>query len=120
MSGTFWTGIRHFVLWDYRRGSWQYDVMVGLILGFIFLTPRDFFRDQPRPKSVTMLPDEHGASVFWIEAELLHAASDADRLRYAGLILQGQPSGKNRTIVRLEPILDAEQEVRGYMAYTRP
>lgn len=31
------------LIWYYERGSWQYDVMVILILAFIFLTPRSFF-----------------------------------------------------------------------------
>ena len=42
------SGFKRFILWDYARASWQYDVMVGIILAFIFLTPRDWFRDQPR------------------------------------------------------------------------
>ena len=41
-------GLKRFILWDYPRASWQYDVMVGVILAFIFLTPRSWFRDQPR------------------------------------------------------------------------
>lgn len=31
------------LIWYYERGSWQYDVIVILILAFIFLTPRSFF-----------------------------------------------------------------------------
>ena len=38
-----------FLWWTYPRGSLEYDVMVALILAFIFLTPPRFFRDQPRP-----------------------------------------------------------------------
>lgn len=38
-----------FLWWNYPRGSLEYDIMVGIILVFIFLTPRHFFRDQPRP-----------------------------------------------------------------------
>ncbi|HEY7839069.1 MAG TPA: hypothetical protein VIC54_10770 [Terriglobales bacterium] len=38
-----------FIWWTYPRGSLEYDIIVGLILAFIFLTPRGFFRDQPRP-----------------------------------------------------------------------
>lgn len=120
MSGGVWTGVKRFILWDYKRGSWQYDVMVGLILAFIFLTPRDFFRDQPKPKSVTMLPGEHGTSVFWIEADLLNGRNEAERLEQAASIVRRQTSGKNRALVRLETIYDAENEVRGYMAFTRP
>ena len=31
------------VLWNYRRTSWQYDVICVLILAFIFLTPPNWF-----------------------------------------------------------------------------
>ena len=34
------TGLKRFILWDYARGSLQYDLMVVLILAFIFVTPR--------------------------------------------------------------------------------
>jgi len=33
--------------WSYERGSWQYDVAVILILIFVLLTPRRWFRDLP-------------------------------------------------------------------------
>jgi hypothetical protein len=36
------------VFWSYERGSWQYDVIVAVILAFIFLTPRSWFHDQPQ------------------------------------------------------------------------
>ncbi|HWG36928.1 MAG TPA: hypothetical protein VN690_04345 [Terriglobales bacterium] len=38
-----------FLWWNYPRGTLEYDIMVAVILAFIFLTPRHFFRDQPRP-----------------------------------------------------------------------
>ncbi len=31
------------VLWDYMRGTWQYDVFCLLIVAFIFLTPKIWF-----------------------------------------------------------------------------
>lgn len=34
--------------WSYERGAWQYDVAVVLILIFVLLTPRGWFRDQPQ------------------------------------------------------------------------
>jgi hypothetical protein len=34
--------------WSYERGAWQYDVAVVLILVFVLLTPRSWFRDQPQ------------------------------------------------------------------------
>lgn len=35
--------ISRILFWTYSRGSWQYDVLVLLILCFIFLTPRTVF-----------------------------------------------------------------------------
>ena len=34
--------------WSYERGTWQYDVAVVLVLIFVLLTPRGWFRDQPQ------------------------------------------------------------------------
>jgi len=34
--------------WSYERGTWQYDVAVGLILVFVLLTPARWFHDQPQ------------------------------------------------------------------------
>ena len=34
-----WRTIRDFILWSYERGTLQYDVMVTLILLFVFLSP---------------------------------------------------------------------------------
>jgi len=36
------------VFWSYERGSWQYDIIVLLILAFIFLSPASWFHDRPR------------------------------------------------------------------------
>jgi len=35
------------IFWSYERGSWPYDVMVIVIVAFVFLTPRSWFHDQP-------------------------------------------------------------------------
>lgn len=35
--------IKNVVLWNYKRTSWQYDVICTLILAFIFLTPPAWF-----------------------------------------------------------------------------
>ena len=32
--------LKRFILWEYPRASWQYDVIVGAILLFIFVTPQ--------------------------------------------------------------------------------
>ena len=116
------TGLKRFILWDYPRASWQYDVMVGVILAFIFLTPRSWFRDQPRTpqaSQVEVLGASHGSSVFWIEPELLAGVPDDQRIARLGQILKSR-TGKTQNITRLEPILDSDQEIKGYMAFAKP
>jgi hypothetical protein len=111
--------MKRFLLWDYPRAVWQYDLMVGLILAFIFLTPRDVFKDQPRASNVVMLPAESGTNVYWIEPELLTATAETARPEQASEILKRRKF-KFGSLVRLEPIFDSEDEIKGYMAYTKP
>lgn len=40
--------IKKAIFWSYERGSWQYDLIVLMILAFIFLTPARWFHDRPR------------------------------------------------------------------------
>lgn len=111
-------GLKRFILWDYPRAVWQYDLMVALIVAFIFLTPREWFRDQPRANKVVMVPSEHG-SAFWIEPELLAGVPDASRAPRASGMIQAH-TGKKHSVTRVEPIFDSEREIRGYMAFTTP
>lgn len=112
------TGVKRFILWDYPRAVWQYDVMVALILAFIFLIPREWFRDQPRASSIVMVPSERG-SAYWIEPELLDGVAESGRAAKASTMIQAR-TGKKHAISRVEPIFDSEQEIRGYMAFTTP
>ena len=114
------TGLKRFIFWDYPRAGWQYDIMVGIILLFIFLTPREWFRDQPRPASIVMVQSPaRGTTQFWIEPQQLEGVPEAARVAKANALLDAR-SHKHNYLVRLEPIFDSEQEIRGYLAVTRP
>jgi hypothetical protein len=107
--------MKHLIFWDFPRTSWQYDIVVLLILAFIFVTPRDVFKDQPRAMSVVRVPVHSSAAAFWIEANLLTASGEAARMIQAGEIIS-KKTGKTATVRRLETILSAENETQGYMA----
>jgi hypothetical protein len=114
-------GLKRLILWDYERGVWQYDVICGVIFFFIVLTPRQWFRDQPRiphASQITSLPS-HGESVFWIETELVSSIPESQRLDQLGKVLTAR-TGKTQLLTRIEPILDSEQEIKGYMAFAQP
>jgi hypothetical protein len=97
--------------------------MVAIILAFIFLTPREWFRDQtriPRASSIAMLPAEHGSNMFWIDPDLLSGIPDGRRMEKLAAILKTR-TGKNQVVLRVQPIYDdSENELKGYMAFTKP
>lgn len=115
--------LKRFILWDYPRASWQYDVMVGIILAFIFLTPRDLFRDQPRipgASSIALLPSENGSSVFFVNSELLAGVPEDQRTSQLTQVLRVRMSNHGLRVTRVEPVLDSEGGLQGYMAFARP
>lgn len=121
LSKTVLSGLKRFILWDYQRGVWQYDVACAIITLFIFGAPRQWFRDQPRiphASQITSLPS-HGESVFWIEPELAASFPEHERLARLSKVLTAR-TGKIQLVTRIEPIYDSEQEVKGYMAFAQP
>jgi hypothetical protein len=115
--------LKRFILWDFPRATWQYDVMVGIILAFIFLTPRDWFRDQPRiPNAgkIAMVPAERGSTIFWVDSQFLASIPEPQRLPRLSEQLRLRTGDKHLTVTRIEPIRDSEDEIQGYMAFVRP
>ena len=110
---------QRFIFWDYPRASIQYDVMVAIIVAFVLLIPREWFKDQPKASSVVMLPTAHGSKAYWIDAEVLNSVPETQRTARAEELLKAR-AGRKETVVRLEPIVDSEQELKGYMVFTTP
>ena len=57
--------LRKIVLWNYKRTSWQWDVMCLTILAFIFLTPARWF-DNTEFTGIKKLMRQ-GASIVLVE-----------------------------------------------------
>jgi hypothetical protein len=82
--GRIWQTIRSYIWWTYPRGSIHYDVMVTLILVFIFLAPRWInFNDKPtertpHPTGVVVFPDgQTGGFIYQIDAKAITGNDDA-------------------------------------------
>lgn len=115
--------LKRFIFWDYPRATWQYDVMVGIIVLFVFLTPRWWFRDQPRTplvSSIAVLPAEHGTSVYWVEPELLASMSKDQQAQKLPDLLKKLTHQKQLTVTRIEPIADSDGETKGYLVFAKP
>jgi hypothetical protein len=113
--------LKRFILWDYPRASWQYDVMVAIILAFIFLTPKPWFRDQPRipnASSIFLLRKENGVSKYWVPAGLVPGVAESQIA--AAVTPSLQVFDHQLTVIRVERVLDSEDEPLGYTVFTRP
>lgn len=113
------SGLKRIILWDYPRAGWQYDIMVGLVTAFVFLTPPAWFHDQPRilqASQILALPDGAG---YLAPPELVNSIDDDRRAAELSRILTAR-TGKKLTVSGIEPIHDAERGVRFYIVHTRP
>jgi len=75
--------VKSYIFWTYNRGSVHYDVMVTIILAFIFLTPRAVFRDKPverRPhqSEVVVQPDGHDGFLYEVDGSAVTGKSDQE------------------------------------------
>src|SRR5271156_3116477 len=81
MSG-IWRTIRDYIFWSYERGTIQYDVMVTLILLFVFFSPRLInFKDKPvehspRAAGVLITPDGQNGFIYQIGAAGIQGKDD--------------------------------------------
>lgn len=108
-------GLGRLIFWDFKRASWQYDLVVAAILAFIFLTPREFFGDQPKAPSIAMLPANQG---YLLEPGLLSNVPDAERAAAAtSLVRKRFKTGA--VVQRVEAVFE-DDTLTGYLAYTAP
>ena len=105
-----WREISGFVWWTYERGSLRYDIMVALILAFIFFTPREVFRDKP-PAMVEVV--EQG--VYRIDAAAL--VPDGPELDSAITRVLNAHEGHEVRIQRHEPVRDAAGALLAYKVW---
>ena len=111
-----------YIFWAYERGSVQYDVMVTLILLFIFVGPRFIdFKDKPvttvpiRASEVLVKNAANGDLRYEVRAEDLGGASGDADLRKA-LLRVIQPISGDVTIEGYQPVVDTKGKVVAYDA----
>jgi hypothetical protein len=117
MNGVFRT-IRSYVLWQHERGTLHYDIMVTLILIFVFFSPRVInFNDKPVARTlhlsdVVVTPDAQGGLVYQISAAAI-APGDDQSMRDQ-LLRMIKPISGEVTIVSYEPVADGKGHVQAY------
>jgi hypothetical protein len=120
-----WRTIRGFILWSHERGTVQYDVMVTLILLFVFFSPRLInFNDRPVERNlpatgVMVYPDGSGGLIYQVDARAVQPGDD-DFIRNQ-LLRVIEPISGEISISRYEPMYDSSNDknrkVLGYKVW---
>jgi hypothetical protein len=118
-----WRTIRGYILWSYERGTLHYDVMVTLILIFIFFSPYWIsFKDKPVPRDphptgVFVSSDGAGALVYQIDGAAVAPGDDSvvrDELRH---IIE--PISGGVSIVRYDGVTDRKGKIQSYKVWVK-
>jgi hypothetical protein len=118
-----WSSLKNFLWWNYDRGSIQYDVMVSLILLFVFLAPLKInFKDKPierapHPTRVVLSPDGESGYVYQIDAAAVAGKDEAGIV--SGLQRVIEPIAGEVEIARYEAVHDATGRVIAYKVWLR-
>jgi hypothetical protein len=112
--------IKGYIWWMYPRGSVHYDVMVTLILAFIFLAPLWInFRDKPIERSpnqteVVVKPEGMGF-VYTVNARTIQPGAD-DEVRDE-LLRAIEPVAGEIRIDRYEVVRDDKRNIIAYKVW---
>jgi hypothetical protein len=118
---SLWRTIRSYIWWAHERGSLHYDIMVTLILLFVFFSPKVvIFNDKPverNPHStgVTVTPDGAGGLVYQIAASAVPGTKDAD-VR-ASLLHVIEPIAGEVNIKKYEAVRDPAGRIQSYRVW---
>ncbi len=118
-----WRTIRGYILWQYERGTIHYDIMVILILLFLWFSPRVInFNDKPiarnpHPTGVVVTADAEGHLFYQIAASAIKPGDDQSvREQLLGII---EPISGAVSIVSYETVSDRSGQVQSYKVLAR-
>lgn len=112
LKGYFW--------WTYPRGSVHYDVMVTIILAFIFVIPLWVnFRDKPqeRPPHQTEVIVQQAGDGFLYKVDASAVKSGSDKEIRESLLRIIEPVGGYVTIDRYDAVRDSNHNVVSYKVW---
>ena len=119
--GAIWRTIRGYILWSYERGSLHYDIMVTLILLFVFLSPRYInFKDKPvernpHPTGMMVIPDDKGGFIYEIPASAVNTGEGVDVRAELEQIIE--PISGAVSVNRYEAVKDSSGHTQSYKVW---
>jgi len=111
--------LKSYLLWTHPRGGFHYDVMVTLILAFIFFTPRSVFKDSLtnrslHPNEIVIRQDGPNSFVYDINAA---AVSADDQDATSALRRALEPVAGSIEISRYTELRDTSGKLTGYRVW---
>ncbi|HTZ48592.1 MAG TPA: hypothetical protein VMH20_13430 [Verrucomicrobiae bacterium] len=110
--------------WSYERGTWQYDIAVGLILVFVLLTPARWFHDQPQvglpvnSTQVELISKTGETEIYKVDARVLAPPERTPALQndLHNALQKASPDLRDGrfSIGKIEPIRDESGTVIAY------
>ncbi|MBZ5504786.1 MAG: hypothetical protein LAO78_04790 [Acidobacteriia bacterium] len=112
--------LKGYLFWTYTRGSFHYDVMVTLILAFIFIAPHFIdFKDKPggrQPHPTDIIASADGKS-YQVDAQMVDAQDEGMvRANFQRVL---RPIAGAVTVDRVEQVRDGAGHVVAYRAWVR-
>jgi hypothetical protein len=119
--------LKSYLFWTYERGSFHYDVMVTLILLFIFISPRFInYRERPNyqlPSQIMVENDGSGGLIYQVkkadvDQALEHVSARTDDLRTRRALRHLiEPIAGDVLIENYTPIADSAGSVTAYRVW---
>jgi hypothetical protein len=113
-----WRTIRSYILWQHERGTLHYDIMVTLILVFVFFSPYWInYNDKPasrnpHPTDVVVTPQASGLFLYQISGTAVTA--NDDRSIRQQLLSVIEPISGEVSIVSYQPVKDRKGHILAY------
>ena len=116
-----WNTLKSYFWWTHPRGSLPYDVMVTLILAFIFLAPLKInFNDKPierapHPTRVVLIPNGTGGYIYEVDSSAVVGKEPIE----AALRRVIEPIAGEVEITKYEPVRNASGKITAYKVWVQ-
>jgi hypothetical protein len=118
--------LRSYLFWTYERGSFHYDIMVTLILLFLFVSPHFIdFKDKPVAvlslnHSEVLVKEQQNSGnearfVYEVRVDDLHGATTDTEIK-AAILNVIEPISGEVTLQKYTPVRDTKGHVVAYDA----
>jgi hypothetical protein len=101
--------LKKIFFWNYARNTWQWDLLCGVILIFIFLTPKSWFASSERPLSTAH--QSPVAATVVLSPEVVVNEADKGQIEQRIKALTGRTKVE---VIAVRKVVDADGRTRSF------